>query len=179
MINGPIAAGKSTVAQALGQRLRQDGHRAAVVDLDELYLMMSAKPMGDSQTWHRAKRAAAALTDCFLSSGIEVVVVEGAFWDESERGPFLSALTWTGNPLFVTLLVSFEVVYRRVQGDSGRTHSRSPGFLKRNNQEFAARLGPVRTTDLVLHSDCRSPEQLVATILSRSTLTEKPDSTTI
>ena len=49
----------------------------------------------------------------------------------------------------------------------------------RNNQEFAARLGPVRTTDLVLHSDCRSPEQLVATILSRSTLTEKPDSTTI
>ena len=39
----------------------------------------------------------------------------------------------------------------------------------RTNQEFAARLGPVRTTDLVLHSDCRSPEQLVATILSRST----------
>ena len=49
MINGPIAAGKSTVAQALGQRLRQDGHPAAVVDLDDLYLMMSAKPMGDSR----------------------------------------------------------------------------------------------------------------------------------
>ncbi len=91
MINGPIAAGKSTVAQALGQRLRQEGHPAAVVDLDELYLMMSAKPMGDPQTWDRARRAAAALADCFFSSGIQVVVVEGAFWDEPERGPFLSA----------------------------------------------------------------------------------------
>ena len=56
VINGPIAAGKSTVAQALGQQLRQTGHPAAVVDLDELYLMMSAKPMGDSHTWHRARR---------------------------------------------------------------------------------------------------------------------------
>ena len=36
VINGPIAAGKSTVAQALGRRLRQTGHPAAVVDLDEL-----------------------------------------------------------------------------------------------------------------------------------------------
>ena len=48
MINGPIAAGKSTVAQALGQQLRQNGRPAAVLDLDELYLMMSAKPMGVS-----------------------------------------------------------------------------------------------------------------------------------
>ena len=47
MINGPIAAGKSPVAQVLGQQLRQNGHPAAVLDLDELYLMMSAKPMGE------------------------------------------------------------------------------------------------------------------------------------
>lgn len=42
VINGPIAAGKSTVAQALGQQLRQHGHPTAVVDLDEFYSMMSA-----------------------------------------------------------------------------------------------------------------------------------------
>ena len=77
VINGPIAAGKSTVAQALGRQLRQYGHPTAVVDLDELYSMMSAKPLGRSQIWHRARLAAAALTDCFLSSGIEIVVVEG------------------------------------------------------------------------------------------------------
>ena len=99
VINGPIAAGKSTVAQALGRQLRQNGRPTAVVDLDELYLMMSAKPMSDSRTWHRARRAAAALTDSFLSSGIEIVVVEGAFWDESERAPFLQCARVVWKPL--------------------------------------------------------------------------------
>lgn len=166
-INGPIASGKSTVAQALGRRLQQDGHPTAVMDLDELYLMMSAKPMADPQVWSRARPAAAALTDCFFASGIEVVVVEGAFWDESERAPFLDALTWSGSPLFVTLLVSYDVAYRRAKGDSGRSLSRSPEFLRRNNEEFIARLGPLRATDLVLDSDAQTPQQLVTTILSR------------
>ncbi len=167
MINGPIGAGKSTVAQALGRRLRQDGRPTAVLDLDELYLMMSDKPIGDPQVWRRARRAAAALTDCFFASGIEVVVVEGAFWDESERAPFVDTLTWSGSPLFVTLLVSYGVAYRRVQGDSGRSLSRSPEFLRRNNEEFLARLDLLRATDLVLDSDARSPQQLVTAILSR------------
>ena len=167
MINGPIAAGKSTVAQALGPRLRQDGHPTAVVDLDELYSMMSAKPMGRSQIWHRARLAAAALTDCFLSSGIEVVVVEGPFWDKSERGPFLNALMWSGVPLFVTLLVSYEVAYRRAQGDSGRTPSRCPDFLRRNNDQFAARFVPLTASDVVLDSSGQTSEQLVATILDQ------------
>ena len=179
VINGPIAAGKSTVAQALGRQLRQNGHPTAVVDLDELYLMMNAKPMSDSRTWHRARRAAAALTDCFLSSGIEIVVVEGAFWDESERAPFLDALTWSGSPLFVTLLVSHDVAYRRVQGDSGRSPSRSPDSLRRNNEEFAARLDPLRATDVVRDSDIQTPPQLVTTILDSGALTEQLDITTI
>jgi len=171
VINGPIAAGKSTVAQALGRQLRQHGHPTAVVDLDELYSMMSAKPLGRSQIWHRARLAAAALTDCFLSSGIEIVVVEGPFWDESERAPFLSALTGSGSPLFVTLLVSYDVAYRRVQGNSGRTRSRCPDFLRRNNEDFAARLDSLRATDLVLDSDVNTPQQLVTTILNSSALT--------
>ena len=167
VINGPIAAGKSTVAQALGRQFRSAGRATAVVDLDELYLMMSAKPMGDPRVWRRARRAAAALTDCFFASGIQIVVVEGAFWDESERAPFVDALRWRGSPLFVTLLVSYDVAYRRVQGDSERSLSRSPDFLRRNNEEFAARLDRLRATDLVLDSDVQTPQQIVTTILSR------------
>ena len=168
VINGPIAAGKSTVAQALGRQLRNAGRpTAVVVDLDELYLMMSAKPMGDPQVWPRARRAAATLTDCFLTSGTEIVVVEGAFWDEPERAPFLNALPWRGSPLFVTLLVSYDVAYRRVQGDSGRSLSRSPEFLRRNNEAFAAPLDPLWATDLVFDSDAQSPQQIVTTTLSR------------
>ena len=82
VINGPIGAGKSTVARDLAEELRQRGHSAAIFDLDVLYLMMSSiNHMGDQDAWLRARRAAAALTDSFFSSGLEVVIVEGRFWD--------------------------------------------------------------------------------------------------
>ena len=45
--------------------------------------------------------------------------------------------------------------------------SRSPDFLRRNNEEFAARLDRLRATDLVLDSDVQTPQQIVTTILSR------------
>ena len=59
VINGPIAAGKSTLARVLAQHLREQGHSTAALDLDELYFMMSdAGPMADATTWLRARRAA-------------------------------------------------------------------------------------------------------------------------
>jgi adenylylsulfate kinase-like enzyme len=36
VIVGPIASGKSTVADALGERFRASGRQVAVLDLDEL-----------------------------------------------------------------------------------------------------------------------------------------------
>ena len=168
VINGPIAAGKSAVAQVLAQQLRQRERPTAVVDLDLLYRMMSdTKPMADPSTWLRARRAAAALTDCFLSSGVQAVIVEGQFWNKQERAPFLNMLNWAGDPRFVTLLVSYEEAFRRVQGDPTRTTSRSPDFLRTNHANFEANLGSLKLTDLVLDSTSQTTQQLGTAILKQ------------
>ena len=172
VINGPIAAGKSTVAGALAVELRRDGRSAAILDLDEIYLMSGHKPMEDPNTWLRARRAAAALTDSFLSSGIETVILEGRFWDKAERAPFLDNLTWSGEPSFVTLLVSYEEACRRVQGDTTRGISRNPEFLKKAHADFEAILEPLKLTDLVLDSTRQTAKQIAKAILAAVTNSE-------
>ena len=62
VINGPIAAGKSSVANLLATETRAAGGTAAVVDLDRVYMMLDDRaPMGDRQVSHEARRTAAAL----------------------------------------------------------------------------------------------------------------------
>ena len=165
VINGPVGAGKSTVAHALAEELRLSGRSAAVLDLDVLYLMSSTKPMGDPKARMRARRAGAALTDSFLSSGVEVVIMEGRFWDDEERAAFLDNLTWSGNPFFVTLLISYEEAFRRVRGDATRTISRTPEFLTKNHANFDAISEPLKLTDLVLDSTHQTPRQLANAIV--------------
>ena len=172
VINGPIGAGKSTVAQVLAEEVRQLGRSAAVLDLDVLYLMGNTKRTEDPNALG-ARRAAAALTDSFLSSGVEIVIVEGPFWDEVERAAFLDNLTWSGNPHFVTLLISYDEAFRRVRGDATRTISRTPEFLKKNHADFKAIWEPLRFMDLVLDSSQQTPQQL-ATAIAQAAMTSGP-----
>ncbi len=92
VINGPIGAGKSAVAQALAATFRRRRLAAAVIDLDVLYMMVDGnKPMASASAWLRARRAAAALTDAFFSSGVDLVVVEGPFWNQEESAALRDA----------------------------------------------------------------------------------------
>ena len=172
IINGPIGAGKSTVAQILADDLRLRGRSVAVFDLDELYLMMSTKPMGDPDVWMRTHRAAAALTDSFHSSGVEIVILDGQLWDKAERAAFQDNLSWSEKPFFVTLLVSFGEALRRVQGDATRGISRDPEFLKKTHIEFEAIMEPLKSTDLILDSTRQTARQLASAILRAATSVE-------
>jgi uridine kinase len=70
VINGSIASGKSTIARAYARCLAARGIAVAVIDLDLLYDMHHHTPgakKDDEKTWATARRAAAALTDAFLS----------------------------------------------------------------------------------------------------------------
>ncbi len=89
VINGPIGAGKSTVAVILGELFETDGRSVAAIDLDERYLEMAGKPMDDPDVWMRARQSAAEQVDSSFAAGVVVVIVEGPFWDKAERDGFL------------------------------------------------------------------------------------------
>ena len=108
--------------------------------------------MGDENAWREARRAAAALTDSFDSSGVDVVILDGQFWHREERAPFQDNLKWSGEPFFVTLEISYDEALQRVQGDATRGISSDPDFLKRAHVDFKAIFEPLKSTDLTLDS---------------------------
>jgi lactoylglutathione lyase len=165
VISGPIAAGKSTVAAALATAFRDSGRTAAVVDLDRIYMMFDARPpMTDPRISRQARRAAAALTDQFVLEGIELVIVEGTFWTESERDELTCRLTTLVRPAFLTLRVAVEEALRRVQGDPGRRASRNPVFLRASHADFDAVTHI--PTDATIDSTSLTVDAIVATTIT-------------
>jgi predicted enzyme related to lactoylglutathione lyase/predicted kinase len=151
IISGPIAAGKSTVAQLLATEWRACGRAAVVVDLDRVYMMLDHRsPMDDPPTWRGARRAAAALADQFLLDGAELVIVEGTFWTQAERDEFTHRLSTAFDPLFVTLHASVDVALARVQADAGRRGSRVPELLRASHAEFTS--APTIAGDVTIDS---------------------------
>ena len=121
VINGPIGAGKSAVSKILAAEIRLEGYSAAVFDLDDLYFMIGHRSMDSPDFWRAARRGAASLSDSFIASGIDCVILEGPFWNEAERMAYQAHLTQSGEPRYITLLVSFDEALRRVRDDTCRT----------------------------------------------------------
>lgn len=169
IINGAIGAGKSTLAGALAGLLRQQARTAAVVELDRLYLLQDDQgPMADPGVWRRARLAAGALAQSLVASGVEVVIVEGDFWDEPDRALLLDSIVAPHRMQIVTLVVPFDEALRRVQLDPTRRASRDPTLLARNYAEFGATLGWARAAgDLVLDTTEASPATMAETIAAR------------
>jgi chloramphenicol 3-O-phosphotransferase len=169
IINGAIACGKSTLAATLAEQLREQGRSAAVVELDRLYLLQEdTAPMADPAIWRRARLAAGALTQSLVALGVDVVIVDGDFWDEPDRVLLLEPIAAPHQVLVVTLVVPFDEALRRVQLDSTRRDSRNPTLLARNHAEFQATLPWVRAAgDLVLDTTQTSPAALAETVAAR------------
>jgi lactoylglutathione lyase len=139
IISGPIASGKSTVAQALAADSRAAGANAVVIDLDRMYMMLDDGPvMSDAEMSRRARRATAALVDHYVLDGLDLIIAEGDFWTPGQRDEFTCRLTSGIAPVFITLRVSVEEALRRVQSDPNRRLSRIPEVLRRSHADFAA-----------------------------------------
>jgi len=165
VISGPIASGKSTVAGLLAAELRTDGHRPVVIDLDRVYMMLDdTSPMDDANTWREARRGAAELTNQVIQDGLELVILEGTFWTESERTDYTNCLSTGLAPVFVTLCVAVDEVQRRVQQDTARRASRVPELLPRSHADFAA-AGTI-AGDIVVHSTHLSIAEVTSSIRS-------------
>jgi predicted enzyme related to lactoylglutathione lyase/chloramphenicol 3-O-phosphotransferase len=165
IITGPIASGKSTLAQALAAESRGSGSRAAVVDLDPMYAMLHDGPlMSDPLIARLARRAAAALVDQYIVDGIQLVIVVGDFWTSGQRDEFTQRLSSGVALVFVTLGVSVEEAFRRVELDSNRRLSRIPEALRQSHADFAA--SPRITGDVIIDSSVLSVAEVAARIRS-------------
>jgi chloramphenicol 3-O-phosphotransferase len=165
VVNGPIASGKSTLAGVLAAELCGDSHCSVAIDLDRVYMMLDdTSPMDDSNTWREARRGAAALTNQFVQDRLELVIVEGTFWTESERTDYTNRLSTGLEPVFVTLRVALDEALRRVQQDISRRASRVPELLRRNHADFAA-AGTI-AGDIVVDSTHQSISEVGSTIRS-------------
>ena len=140
-----------------------------MIDLDLLYDMhhhTTGVTKGDERTWAIARRAAAALTDTFLSEGVRDVVVEGTFFTQAERAQYLDALTTPVTTKFVTLRVGYEEAIRRAKTDPSRGVSRDPEFLRPYYTRVEAEVTAVPATDLIIDTELLTPEEAVAAIVA-------------
>jgi hypothetical protein len=137
-----------STAQAVERR----GLRAATIDLDLVYEMLDHERgiKDDAVLWSSARRAAGALTQALLADGIDVVIAEGDLLHENARAEFVSMLRDDVTSRFVTLTVSLETAFVRVEQDPTRGISRDRSFLARHYDELAQVLRRRPVGDLCL-----------------------------
>jgi len=131
VLTGPVGGGKSTVAQKIAERFRQGGRTAAVIDLDLVYCMArQTEGFSGQKAWATARCGAAALADAFFREGMDIVVVEGEFFNQEEFDTLRGNLSTPVERGFVMLMVSYGKTLERVSCDPNRGLSREPVFLK-------------------------------------------------
>jgi chloramphenicol 3-O-phosphotransferase len=166
VITGPIASGKSTLARAVASEFGNRGMQAAAVDLDLIYEMLdpSGSPKDDETTWRRARRASARLAETMLAEGMRVVVVEGDFVSRAARSEFTEALDHVAGCYVVTLLVSLETAYERVQLDPSRGISRDPDFLRNHYRTTARDLEGAATIGIAVDTEAVTVAESARTV---------------
>ena len=144
LIAGPIAAGKSAVSRALADALRADGHRLALVELDQIADM--ARPT--LPDWADAHRLFASVTSQWLQTELDLVIAESVS-SRSELDLVLGNVP-AGTPLLTAVLTcDADTALRRAQADPTRGVSRQEDFLRRVHADWALQL-PQLPADLVL-----------------------------
>jgi adenylylsulfate kinase-like enzyme len=130
-LTGPVASGKTTIAQELVRRARLDGLESAAIDMDEVIFMINGTDWRTvtAKTWSHARRAAGSLVGSFFAAGIELVCVSGPFFGQSERDEFVAHVGADAHVMTVVLEVPLEVAIARAALDHTRSASKDPKLL--------------------------------------------------
>jgi len=129
LIVGPIASGKSTVARALGVRLRDAGREVAVLDLDEVVETIGGFVGLSPDRFQQCQRVFGGLVGTWLGLGFDVIA-HGPFFERQEDETLLHAVPNGIVPRRVLLSASYEVALARVAGDPDRDLSKRPDVLR-------------------------------------------------
>jgi adenylylsulfate kinase-like enzyme len=163
-VTGPIASGKTTVTEALAQRLRDSGSTVAAIDLDLVYEMLADPEVrkDDQTTWARSRRMAGALAAALMRDGVKTVAIEAQLASASARRELAEAAGEL--PFFITLRTSLQSALTRVEGDPTRTFSRDRGFLTLHYRSAAR--WPSFDGDLVFDTEATGVDEIVRAIVA-------------
>jgi hypothetical protein len=129
VIVGPIASGKSTIADALGERFRASGRWVAVLDLDELVETVGGFIGLPGERFLQSQLVFGRLVGAWLDQDVDVIA-HGPFFDGDEDRALLHAVPEGVRPRRVLLHTTFPVALERVNADPERLISSFPEFLE-------------------------------------------------
>jgi shikimate kinase len=138
VIVGPIASGKSTLAGAVGARLRDEGQEVAVLDLDEA---VEASGNWTGLTADRFRNAQVAFGKhiaAWLAQGVDVIA-HGPLFEPGAMEAILNNIPPATQVSYVRLTTTYEAALERVAADRNRQMSRDPDFLRMTYD----RIGPL------------------------------------
>jgi hypothetical protein len=129
LLTGPIASGKSTVAGALGDRLRTAGRSVAVIDLDDLVLSIGGWRDLSWERFDQSFDVFGHLVSAWLSKGLDVVA-HGPLFEKNAMEAVLRGVPAEVPTFRVLLLTTYEVALQRVAGDPERDLSKDAERLR-------------------------------------------------
>ena len=129
VIVGPIASGKSTVAQALGERFRASQRHVAVLDLDDLVNTIGGYVDLPGERFRQAQVVFGDLVGRWLDQEFDVIA-HGPFFQRHEDEALLHAVPAEIAPRRVLLLTTFDVARERIRTEPQRVASSNVEFLK-------------------------------------------------
>jgi hypothetical protein len=160
VIIGPIASGKSTVANALGARFRAAGRAAAVLDLDDFVDTIGGFSGLRGEHFRQAQVVYGQLVGAWLGQGFDVIA-HGPFFQSHEQAALLHAVRDGIRPRRVQLLATYEIALNRVAADTDRKLSKDPELLRLAYNRVESLLATMPRCDWMFDSTITSCEQIV------------------
>jgi chloramphenicol 3-O-phosphotransferase len=168
VMTGPIASGKSSVAQALGNELSRAGRTAAVVDMDDCFFGTVHAPAEQrGLMWQRAHDVHGALVAAWLRTGVDVVIAHGPFLTEDENAALFSALDDGLPHVRIHLHASYDLALERVSADEDRVASRDPDFLRSTYERYERHRRAMPPSDLDFDSTTMTVDEIASALAER------------
>ncbi|WP_285724472.1 AAA family ATPase [Psychromicrobium xiongbiense] len=161
-LNGTVGAGKTTVADRLGDALKQRGIAHAIVDLDAIRRAWPA-PLGDRFGHELELANLKVMAANYALAGIDTFVLAGVIEDPAEIERYRQALG--GRPLLICRITAREAVRR---ARLAARHQDDPQGLEwhlHRTTELEGLLVETALDDMVLDSSDRSADAVAGEIL--------------
>jgi hypothetical protein len=165
VITGPVASGKSSVAGAVGNRMRQAGRSVAILDFDDIVDTVGGFVGLTSERFRQAFAVLGQVIGSWLSLGVDVVAHAPAF-EEPEIDAVLHCVLADTVVRRVLLLSTYEVALERAAVDPQRLLSKDSVRLRRAYDRFEASVSPSVPFDWTFDTTATSLDELVDRLCS-------------